>query len=80
MSQMNYREFCEKANSLGWRKSRVQDYKGFSIVGRSGNVCFVNKKSEDSLWDIITYEEVKKEGFDKILGVMGKYKEEQVRA
>ena len=77
---MNYKEFREKAYSLDWRKSRVLDYKGFSIVGRSGNVCFVNRKSEDSTWDIITYEEVKKEGFDKILDVMEKYKKEQVKA
>ena len=77
---MNYREFCEKAKELGWHKSKVQDYKGFSIVGRSGNVCFVNKKSEDSLWDIITYEQIQRIGYDKIVLFMEKYKEEQVKA
>ena len=48
---MNYKEFCEKAYSMGWNKSRVQDYEGFSIVGASGKVCFVNRKSQDDTWE-----------------------------
>ena len=77
---MNYKEFCEKAKELGWQKTTIKEWNGLTVTGEGGNVAFQNRKLESNLWDIISYDQVQRIGYDKIIAFMEKYKEEQVKA
>lgn len=73
---MNYREFCEKANELGWEKTKVRITDGGLIMDTGGTVAFKNRKTESDLWDFISYDQVQRIGYDKIVAFMEKYKNE----
>ena len=73
---MKYKEFCEKANELGWVKTKVKMWNGLMVEDSRGTVAFKNNKSDSNLWDFISYEQIKTIGFDKIVEFMKNYKKE----